>query len=198
MINKLFVQVWGCLLIAVTMVSCVTSLDRGMDSTDTVSEDSDYYKAYQSATRGGDVIKNFGLEFRVHATYLYPEFRSKLALRLSKLYLQDMAAFSEADAKAAFFVTIYNTDRDNVDLTNTNHWTVLLETKDAPMRPVLIRKINDKKRWKHFFTSISPWTTEYLVVFDTASVNPGSKQLLVAPYVKMTIATAVGRSVLTW
>jgi hypothetical protein len=184
--------------VALTFSTCVSSIDPGVELSSEISDDRDYYKSYQGATRGGDIIKNFGLDYRIHATYLYPEFRTQLAKRLSRLYLQDAGAFTEADSKSGFFVTVFGSERDSTDLSNTNHWTILLEGKEASMRPVLVRKITDKKRWRNFFETISPWSTEYLVVFDTAAANPGAATLVEAPHIKLVIASARGKMTMDW
>lgn len=188
----------GVLFAGIAMTSCISSIDSGVDLADRLQDDSDYYKAMQDATRGGDLIRNFELNFRIHATYLYPEFRVQLAKRMKEIYLQDVGAFAEADAKSGFFVTVFGTERDSADLANTNHWSVLLDTKDGPVRPVLVRKITDKMRWRNFFETVSPWSVDYLVVFDTAAANPGASNLVEKPHAKLTIANSEGKVVLDW
>jgi hypothetical protein len=179
--------------------SCVHSIDPGFELSDEIHKDEDYYDKYQAATRGGDLIAKFDVRYRLHATYLSPEFRSALAKRVQKLYLDESAgAFEEATTKSGFIVTVYGLDRDTTDLANTNHWTLIFETKDGPVRPVLVRKINDKVRWRNFFETISPWTTDYLVVFDRASINPGAENLVEKPKTKLLLANGEGKVQLEW
>ena len=165
-----------------------------------IPEDHDYFESYQQATRGGDIIRDFGLEYRINATYLYPEFKAKVLKRVKEIYLQDTGAFSETDSKSGFLVSIFGSDRDSVDLTNTGHWTILLSdgSQGAGVRPVLVKKISDKRRWGQFFSSISPWSTEYLVVFDAPAANPGAKNLVEKPHAKLTLANAQGKIDLNW
>jgi hypothetical protein len=177
-------NLWNMFQVAFILVSsgliqsCVSSIDSGVEETDPPYADSDYYRKYQSATRGGDIIHKFDIRYKLHATYLSPEFRSALVKRVEKLYLQDAgSAFQEASTKAGFIVTVYGLDRDTVDLTNTNHWTLLFETKEGPVKPVLVKKITDKVRWRNFFETMSPWSFDYRVVFDRAAVNPNAENL---------------------
>ncbi len=179
--------------------SCVSSVDPGVEVADPPHDDRDYYPKYQAATRGGDMIVKFDIHYRVHATYLSPEFRSALVKRLEKLYLQDAAgAFQEASSKAGFIVTVYGLDRDSVDLTNTNHWTLLFESKEGPVKPILVKKISDKIRWRNFFETMTPWTTDYLVVFDRTAVNPNADNLVEKPMTRVTFANGIGRIQLNW
>lgn len=178
---------------------CITSMDKGVEEHARPHEDGAYYKKYQSATRGGDVISTFDILYRIHATYLSPEFRSALVERLGKIYLEDAgAAFQEASAKAGFIVTVYGLDRDTVDLSNTNHWTILFENKDGPVKPILVKKIGDKVRWRNFFETISPWTQDYLVVFDKTAVNPNAENLVEKPITRLTLASGEGRIRMDW
>lgn len=179
--------------------SCVSSIDSGVEEADPPYADGDYYRKYQSATRGGDIIRKFDIRYKLHATYLSPEFRSALVKRVEKLYLQDAGgAFQEASTKASFIVTVYGLDRDTVDLTNTNHWTLLFETKEGPVKPVLVKKITDKVRWRNFFETISPWSFDYLVVFDRAAVNPNAENLVEKPITRLLMANGEGRIKMEW
>ena len=179
--------------------SCITSVDRGVELSHTPHQDKNYYPQYMAATRGVDVIQNFVLKYRVHASYLYPEFRTAIAKRLQDLYLQDTSgAFTEAGGKSAFIMTVYSIDTDSADLANTNHWTVLLDSKEGPIRPVLIKKIADKRRWQNFFETMSPWSVDYLVVFDVPAANPGDAQLVEKPHAKLMIANADSKVQMDW
>lgn len=186
----------GAILLATS--ACVSSIDPGFELSRPLSDDKDYYASLQGATRGGDLIRDFGLEYRIHATYLYPEFRGQLAKRLQSLYVQEAGAFTEADSKSGFFISVFGSDRDTVDLGNTNHWTILLEGKEGSTRPVLVRKITDKVRWRNFFEHVTPWSTEYLVVFDTPAANPGAENMVEKPHAKLVIANAQGKIAFNW
>jgi hypothetical protein len=193
------IQTAVTLFLVCSNLSCVNSLDKGIKATDPIDADSEYYDKYMSATRGGDLILKFDVKYRVHATYLSPEFRTALLNRVKNLYLEDAGgSFQEASSKAGFIVTAYGLERETVDLTNPSHWTLLFESKDGPVKPVLVKKISDKIRWRNFFETMSPWTSDYLVVFDRASINPGAENLVEKPMTRLVLATGEGKIQLDW
>ncbi len=187
-------------IVAVMSTSaCISSIDKGVEEHERPHEDADYYKKYQNATRGGDIISKLDILYRIHATYLSPEFRTALVERMGRLYMEDAgAAFQEASAKAGFIVTVYGLDRETVDLTNVAHWTILFENKEGAVKPVLVKKINDKVRWRNFFETITPWTQDYLVVFDKTAVNPNAENLVEKPMTRLTLANGDGRIQMNW
>ena len=192
-------QVAFGLVIALSGVSCVSSMDPGVEASDPPYADKDYYSKYKDATRGGDLIVKFDVHYRLHATYLSPEFRGALVKRVEKLYLQDAGgAFQEASSKAGFIVTAYGMERESVDLANTNHWTLQFESKEGPVKPILVKKLSDKIRWRNFFETMTPWTTDYLVVFDRAAVNPDAANLVEKPMTRLTLANGEGIVKLDW
>jgi hypothetical protein len=179
--------------------ACISSIDKGVEEHGSPYEDADYYKKYQSATRGGDIISKLDILYRIHATYLSPEFRTALVERTGRIYMEDAgSAFQEASAKAGFIVTIYGLDRDTVDLTNVGHWTILFENKEGPVKPILVKKISDKVRWRNFFETITPWSQDYLVVFDKTAVNPNAENLVEKPMTRLTLANGEGRIQMDW
>ncbi len=193
------IQIVGAILIGSFMVSCASSMDKGIKASDPIYSDSDYYDHYMSATRGGDLIVKFDVKYRVHATYLSPEFRASLIKRTNDLYLEDAAeSFKEASSKAGFIVTAYGQERESVDMMNPSHWTLLFESKEGPVKPILVKKITDKIRWRNFFETMTPWTVDYLVVFDRTAVNPGAENLVEKPITKLTMATGEGKIKLEW
>jgi hypothetical protein len=181
------------------MSACISSIDKGVEENERPHEDENYYKKYQNATRGGDIISRLDILYRIHATYLSPEFRAALVDRTGRIYMEDAgAAFQEASAKAGFIVTVYGLDRETVDLTNVGHWTILFENKEGPVKPVLVKKISDKVRWRNFFETITPWTQDYLVVFDKTAVNPNAENLVEKPMTRLTLANGDGRIQMNW
>ena len=198
-LNSKFTTVGFGMVMTFLSVSCVSSMDHGVEASDPPYADKEYYTKYQDATRGGDLIVKFDIHYRLHATYLSPEFRNALVKRVEKLYLEDAGgAFQEASSKAGFIVTAYGLERESVDLTNTNHWTLLFESKEGPIKPVLVKKLSDKIRWRNFFETMTPWTTDYLVVFDRAAVNPGATNLVEKPVTRLTLANGEGVIRLDW
>jgi len=196
--TQLVARVLASGLVALGSMSCVHSMDSSVDLNSDPREDRTYYPVLKRSTQSADVIKNFETRFKVRATWLSPEFRTAFAKRLGEVYQQTDASFGEADAKAGFFVTIYAPDHNAVDLANPHHWNLFMRGADGTIKPSVVKRINDKIRWSPFFDTINPWTTEYLVVFDTAPVNANSPELVGATPVELTLANADAQVTLKW
>jgi hypothetical protein len=162
------------------------------------AEDSDYYEVYEDSTREETVWKNFETRFKVQATNLSPRFRTAFTKRLERIYLQDTLKFGHDRGKVGFFVSLYAPDDDRTDLANDQHWSIILDDGGNKVKPAVIKRMNDKERWRAFFDGISQWTYEYLVVFDATNVDPNSPDLVEKKSIKLTFANADGKVALTW
>lgn len=180
------------------LTGCVYSVESDVDITPAPEDDKDYAKALDKATQERTVFKEFETRYKVTATYLSPEFRTAFTKRLERVFNKDEVHFEEANQKAGFFVSIHAPFEDRTDLGNPHHWTVLLESKDGPMKPMLVKRLNDKERWRAFFGSVTEWTTEYLVVFDAPAVNPNSPELVEKMGVNLLFANADAKVSLVW
>ena len=182
------------------LTGCVSSIEPDVELTPSPAEDKDYFDALQKATRERIVFKDFETRMIVGATYLSPEFRSAFAQRLERVYKKGEGGFQEAKEKAGFFVTIDvpGADSDSQDIANGHHWTVLLKTPEGSIRPVVIKRITDKERWRAFFKNVTNWTSEYLVIFDVPSVNPDSPKMVAKTPVQLMLANADAQLNLSW
>ena len=178
--------------------ACVHSVEDDIDLTPTPSEDKDYAKALDKATQARIVYREFETRYQVTATYLSPEFRGAFSKRLERVYKKGETNFTEADQKAGFFVSIHSPDSDRTDLSNPEHWTVLLDSKEGPLKPILVKRLTDKERSRAFFESVNEWTTEYLIVFEAPSVNANSPDLVEKTHINLTFANADAQVSLTW
>ncbi len=182
-------------LLALSANACVTG---NVNVHESPSEDNEYYDVFESSTKNETVYKNFETRFKVQATYLSPEFRTAFKKRLESVFMQGALKFGHERTKAGFFVSVFTPDSDRMNLSNDQHWTILLASPDGDLKPVLIKKLNDKERWRAFFDGISHWTTEYLVVFDAPNVTPNSPDLVEKSSIKLTFANADGKVNLIW
>jgi hypothetical protein len=164
--KKLFVL----LALSLAATGCISSVESDVNLTPAPDEDAEYNAALTKATKERTVFKDFETRYKVTATYLSPEFRAAFTRRLERVYKQGQVQFEEANAKAGFFVSMHAPGGERTDLTNPHHWSVLLASKDGPLKPVLVKRINDKERWRAFFPAVAEWTEEYLIVFDAPSV----------------------------
>lgn len=185
------------LALGASLPSCVTSLEREVDLNRPPEDDKEYFPALRKATRAADVVSNFETHWTITTTHLSPEFLTAFNRRLERVYLQGSSSFEDAKAKTGFFVSIYSPENDVTDLSNPNHWTIVLEKKDGQLRPVLVKKLSDKIRWRSFFDTVGRWTEEYLVVFDTPAINPDANLVEKAP-INLIFANANARITFTW
>lgn len=188
-----------CLLLGALMTACVSSIEEDITLTPSPTEDEGYRQALEKATKSRTIFKDFENRYQLTATYLSPEFRSAFAQRMARVYKNAPMQFEEASAKAGFFVTIEAPNDDRIDLTNPHHWSIFLGSNDKnPLKPVLVKKLDDKERWRAFFDSVTPWTTEYLIVFDAPSVNANSKDLVAKTPINLMFANADAQLSLNW
>lgn len=191
-----------CLALAFSLQlgGCVSSVEPDVDITPSPFEDKPYYAALTKATQVRTVFKDFETRSILAVTYLSPEFRSAFAERLERVYKVGERQFQEANDKAGFFVTVEvpDGDTDRTDLGDPHHWTLLMTTKDGPLKPVLIKRIGDKERWRAFFNTVNHWTSEYLVIFDVPSVNANSPQMVEKTPVRLMLANADAQVNLAW
>ncbi len=185
-------------LSAALLSHCVQSFESDISLTPSAKADKEYQVAFDKATKDRKVFANFETKYLVTATYLSPDFKTAFSKRLEKVYKQDIGRFDEAGGKAGFFVSIHAPESERIDLANPRHWTILLENKDGSAKPVLVKKINDKERWRAFFPSVSDWTSEYLIVFDTPAIETNSAQVVEKMNISLTLANADAQVKLDW
>jgi hypothetical protein len=178
--------------------ACVSSIEPDVDITPSPDEDAPYAAALGKATQSRVVFKDFETRYRLSATYLTPEFRAAFAQRLERVFKQGHGQFDDVTGKSGFFVSLHAPENDRTDLTNPEHWSVLLQTGGATQKPVLIKKLSDKERWRPFFTTVDEWTSEYLVVFDAPAANPQSQALVEQNQITLTFANADAQVNLSW
>ncbi len=199
MVMKRLLLVLATLPALLAVAGCVTSTESGVSVTPAPEEDDQYADALNKATVSKSVFKDFEARFYVTVTYLSPEFRSAFQRRLERVYKLGQVEFNKASGKAGFFVALNSPNNDALDLTDPQHWTILLQTPEGAVKPVLIERLQDKERWRAFFPkAITDWTTDYLVVFDAPSVNPNSPELVAKTPVNLTFANADAQVVLAW
>jgi hypothetical protein len=182
---------------ALAYVSCVNTMSDSVDLNERPEDDRSYLKAYDHATRDEKVVVNFETRFTVSATYLSPEFRAAFARRFEKLFNAPQPFLEEASNKAGFFVSIFSPERDGYDLTNDQLWSIQLRTEDRAHKPILVKRLDNKSRWRPFFLDVNNWSDEYLILFDSPSVSMDEK-LVNKAQIKLLLANADARVTLAW
>ena len=180
------------------MAGCVHSIESDIEVADAPEDDPAYDPILQKSTRTKSVFKDFENRYQIVTTYLSPEFRGAFSQRLTKVYMTGVGEFEEANAKAGFFVSLNAPFEDRTDLANPQQWSVLMKTPDGLIKPVVVKKLNDKERWRAFFGSVNTWSHDYLIVFDAPGVNPASADLVEKTTINIVFANADGQVSLTW
>lgn len=183
------------LLNSLFLLSCTTSSTVYINPD--LREDDAYYKALDESTRTSTVYDDFENKFSIEATYLSPEFRQAFSNRLKSLYLQESPSLGEANNKAGFFVTIHSPDDEDMNISDTQLWTILLKSSSEPMSPVLVKRLSKKKRWTPFF-NVNKWTNEYLVLFDTPSISISGAEMVKERQLNLTFAHSAAKVEFVW
>jgi hypothetical protein len=185
-------------LFAFFLVACVHSKESDVTITESPTDDLSFDQALQKAAKTRSVFSDFETRFILTAVYISPEFRAAFSKRLEKVYKKSDVELGEIGSKAGFLVTLQVFDDTRADLTNPEHWTVLLDSEGGPVRPILIKPLADKERWRAFFPSINQWSHDFLVVFDVPGVDANTPKLVEKSDVSLTFANADAQVALTW
>lgn len=192
-------RVTAFLVLTALTAGCVSSIEEDIRITPAPKEDQPYYEVLEKATKSRTIFKDFENRYQLSATYLSPEFRAAFAQRLERVYKNAPMQFEEASARAGFFVSIDAPDDERIDLSNPHHWSIFLGgAGNAPMKPLLVKRLDDKERWRAFFDNVTDWTTEYLIVFDAPSVNANAKDLVAKTPINLMFANADAQVSLNW
>jgi len=191
-------KILALLVMGLSFTACVYSKEADVKLTEPPTEDKSFDLALEKASKTRSVFSNFETRFALTAVYISPEFRTAFANRLEKVYEKSNVELGEIGPKAGFLVSLQVFDDTRADLTNPQHWTVVLKSKDGPIRPLLIKPLPDKERWRAFFPSINQWSHDFLVVFDVPGVDANTPKLVEKSPVSVTFANADARVDLTW
>jgi hypothetical protein len=151
--------------------SCVTSVENEVNINDSVDEDSEYFDVYKKHTQVNEIIDNFETRNIIAITAVTKEFRNAFAARHKRLFNEEQPILEETSAKSGFFVSVYAPTKVANDLANNDIWNIQLVSGDQTYKPSVIKRLSPKERWQPFFKSVSPWSSEFLVVFEEAPVQ---------------------------
>jgi len=188
----------GLALIGGSSTGCVYSKESSVSLQDDASSDKKYDHVHERATMNAEIIKDFETRYQVSTTYLSPEFRNAFAQRYERVYREPEPVLQEASAKAGFFVTLFSPDSTGYDLTDTHTWTIHLKSGDKLLKPVLVKKLHEKERWQPFFRNVHKWSKEYLVLFETPSVQTNSPDMVAKESLTLEISNADAHVDMKW
>ncbi len=186
------------LVVPLYLSACVTSKEADVKVSKSPSEDRDFDQALEKATRHRTIFKDFETRYVIDVTYLSPEFRSSFAKRLDEIYKRGEIELGQFGQKAGFFVSLHSFDETRTDLSNNQHWSVYLKTNTGNVKPMLIKPLFDKERWRAFFPSVNMWTQDFLVIFDIPSIDTDTPKLVEKNPVTVIFANADAQMELVW
>lgn len=189
----------ACLITALSWLSagCVSSVQPEVSLAEDIDEDSDYAPAFKDHTRDFEIIKNFETRYILHATRLTPQFLKAMSDRYQRLYNESQPTLEEAAGKTGFFVVLYTANHEMTDLDDDRLWSVQVEHGGTVHKASAIKRLSKKERWQPFFKKITPWSHEYLVLFDIPN-SSGDPQLVSRQPIKMMVSNADGRVAISW
>jgi hypothetical protein len=182
-----------------SLLGCVSSKEQEIKLAPSINEDSQYANIYRKVTKKYEVIKNFETRVVAQITLLTKDFREALGARYQRIFNEPEPILSEATNKAGVFISIYTSNKDLNHLGDKQLWTVQLDANNQLATPVLIKNLANKPRWKPFFGGISPWTKEYLVLFDQSSpAITGLSQMVSPKTLRLILSNADGQINANW
>lgn len=185
-------------LCILALPACITSTDDDVTIQPAIEDDSIYVSAYNKATSQYEVINNFETKYIIQTTLLSSAFREAFASRYQSLYNEPQPVLNEASQKTGFFVSIYTADDELKNLADNSLWNIQLIKSNKTLKPVKVEKLREKTRWRPFFKGISPWSEEYLVLFDTPAPNTGDQDLVYQNKAKLVFSNQDGRVTVSW
>lgn len=176
---RMFKTLW---IASITMavlgaVSCVVSIEPEVDLQPSPLSDSSYEPVLTKNTRSIEVTDNFESRFQIKSTTLSPDFLKAFAKRYERIYKETPPVLIDSAGKAGFFVSLVVPTRDLANLNDPDLWTIQLTRGKEVTRPSIVRRLNEKPRWKAFFPGVNLWSHDFLVVFDAPA--PGGEEALV-------------------
>ena len=149
-----------------SLSGCLHRFDQRVEALPDLTHDRGYVNVYRHATRHSRVYRGFEHQFSVGATHLSPTFLQAFRTRHSLLVdgHEDMLVGGASNQQTAFLVSLATPSA--ADLRDYTIWTVRLHNGNSSFDPVVIKKIRNKDKLELFFRNITPWSNEYLLVFE--------------------------------
>lgn len=158
-----------------------------------------YAETLRRLSRTTTLYDNFETRFSISTTYLSPDFYAKMNERHKEIYQTSDEALSQDATKLGFFVTFYSSSSDRMRLDLPEEWNISLKVGKSVegIRPLFIKKIREKAKFKLFFPAIHSWSREFLILFDQAPLSLSDK-LVEEQSLELTIAGTQGQALLKW
>ena len=150
-----------------SLSGCLHRLDQRVATLPDLEHDRGYAHVYRHATRHSRVYRGLEHQFSVGATHLSPVFLQAFRTRHSLLAdgHEGTLVSDASQQQTAFLVSLATPSA--ADLRDYTTWSVRLHNGSSSFDPVVIKKIRNKDKLELFFRNITPWSSEYLLVFES-------------------------------
>lgn len=172
---------WIAVLFLISLLtSCLHSAHDDIKIHPKPEDDPQYFEAFNKSTVHHEVISHFETKFIIQSTLLSLDFRKALTSRYKTLYNVEEALLSANSSKTGFFISVYTANREINDLSDKNIWSIYLKQGNNKLFPSNIELLRNKYRWKPFFKGITPWSKEFLVIFDAPPPPAKNHELMIS------------------
>lgn len=166
------------LLLSLGLSSCKHSQESSTSLTLEPKKDSAYLEVLEKYTFKKNVYKNFETKFTISVSILTSELRRALASRHERIMGQEQNNLAEFSNQTGFFVSLYSPSSDNQDLDDTNFWDISLQKDGETYKPIVVKSLSPKNKWRKFFPDVTNWSQEYLVIFDVNTTIGSDHKML--------------------
>lgn len=142
-------------------------------------QDDDFRPAMERWSQGVQVFNQFQNRLELRAVLFTEEMRQAYLARWFKMRGDTFAKIGmDVGGKLAVFASIFTPEDDFLRLDDSALWTVRMTYGDQVVAPVMIRRLYDKALYESFFPFITPWSSEYLIIFEPNVTESGPSLVL--------------------
>jgi hypothetical protein len=169
MLSQLYRYALCLILVLAGTSSCLSSMEKEIILHPSLEEDKDYAAAYRAASKKFAVNKNFETRHIITITHLNQPFLNSFAARYKRLFNEAAPILNETSGKLGFFISLYSADTEQNRLDKSSLWNLQFQDRNSISKPEFIKTLRSKPEWHPFFPDVSPWTTEYIVLFANSA-----------------------------
>jgi hypothetical protein len=158
------------LVLAAPILGGCASTSGGAESSVPVSAraDGEYAPVLEKWYRETFVSPAFQKRFEVKAVLLTNEFRKAYLARHARLQGPSQGGqFDDSiGSRVGVLLSVFSSDRDFEILEDKRLWTIAMNYGQAELRNPEVRMLPEKALTTPYFPFVSPWSKEFLVVFE--------------------------------
>jgi hypothetical protein len=181
------------------LLVCCVSPGASIALNDGPEDDKDYSTVLKESTRSAQIYDNFATRYHISATHLSPRFKTAFTQRLERLFTESSPSLDETGSRTGFFVSVFAPDSKVGDIDDPQLWKIfLIVDSENRQAPSLIKRLTPKDRWVPFFPSVTTWSKDFLIVFDTPNITPNATDLVEKKPLQLLFANSDARVHMDW